>query len=72
MSDLAGLGIRLIVDAQTPMLAMHRAIRDSYAAILSGEADPLVGGSIQAEDKALKASVGLETLLEVERRTVET
>lgn len=72
MSDLAGLGIRLVVDAQTPMLAMHRAIRDSYAAILSGKADPLVGASIQAEDKALKVSVGLETLLEVERRTVET
>jgi hypothetical protein len=30
-----------------------------------------VGASILAEDKALKASAGLETLLEVERRTVE-
>lgn len=71
LDDMAPLGIRLIVDAQTPMLAMHRAIRDSYAAILKGEADPLVGGSIQAEDKALKDSIALETLLEVERRTVE-
>ena len=71
LDDMAPLGIRLIVDAQTPMLAMHRAIRDSYAAILRGEADPLVGGCIQAEDKALKDSIALETLLEVERRTVE-
>ena len=71
MADMDGLGIRLIVDAQTPLLAMHRAMRDSYTAILRGEADPLVGGSIQAEDEALKQSVGLETLLEVERRTVE-
>ena len=70
MGDMDALGIRLIVDAQTPMLAMHRAIRDSYAAILKGEADPLVGASIQAEDKALKQSIGLEALLEVERRTV--
>lgn len=71
MSDMDALGIRLVVDATTPMLAMHRALRDSYAAILKGEADPLVGGSIQAEDKALKESIALETLLEVERRTVE-
>lgn len=70
MGDMDALGIRLIVDAQTPMLAMHRAIRDSYAAILKGEADPLVGASIQVEDKALKQSIGLEALLEVERRTV--
>jgi len=71
LADMDGLGIRLVVDAQTPMLALHRALRDSYAAILKGEADPLVGASILAEDKALKASAGLETLLEVERRTVE-
>jgi methylisocitrate lyase len=71
MSDMDALGIRLVVDATTPMLAMHRALRDSYAAILNGEADPLVGGSLQAEDKALKQSIGLEILLEVERRTVE-
>ena len=71
MADMDALGIRLIVDAQTPLLAMHRAIRDSYAAILRGEADPLVGASIRSEDEALKASIGLETLLEVERRTVE-
>lgn len=71
LDDMVPLGIRLVVDAQTPMLAMHRAIRDSYAAILKGEADPLVGGSIQAEDRALKESIALETLLEAERRTVE-
>jgi len=71
LADMDGLGIRLVVDAHTPMLALHRALRDSYAAILKGEADPLVGASILAEDKALKASAGLETLLEVERRTVE-
>jgi hypothetical protein len=71
LADMDGLGIRLVVDAQTPMLALHRALRDSYAAILKGEADPLVGASILAEDKALTASAGLETLLEVERRTVE-
>jgi methylisocitrate lyase len=71
LSDMDGLGIRLLVDAQTPLLAMHRAIRDSYAAVLQGAPDPLVGDSVQAEDKALKQSIGLETLLEVERRTVE-
>lgn len=71
MSDMERLGIRLVVDPTTPILAMHRALRDSYAAIMKGEADPLVGGTLQAEDEALKQSIGLETLLEVERRTTE-
>lgn len=70
MAELEAMRVRLVVDPTTPMLAMHRAIRDSYAAILQGAADPLVGGTIAAEDKALKVSIGLETLLEVERRTV--
>jgi methylisocitrate lyase len=71
MADMDGLGIRLVVDAQTPMLAMHRALRDCYAAMIQGAADPLVGGSIREENQALQESVALETLLEVERRTVE-
>ena len=71
MEELAGLGIRLVVDAQTPLLAMHRALRDCYAAILNGEPDPLVGAAAAAENEALHQSIGLETLLEVERRTVE-
>ncbi len=71
MAELEAMRVRLVVDPTTPMLAMHRALRDSYAAILKGEADPLVGQSLHAEDKALKVSIGLETLLEVERRTVE-
>ncbi|WP_421988754.1 isocitrate lyase/PEP mutase family protein [Roseococcus sp.] len=71
MAEMEALGIRLVVDPTTPILAMHRALRDSYAAILKGEADPLVGDTLQAEDEALKLSIGLETLLEVERLTVE-
>ena len=71
MDDMEGLGIRLVVDAQTPMLAMHRALRDCYAAIVRGAPDPLVGESVQAENEALHESIGLEALLEVERRTVE-
>lgn len=71
VEELAGLGIRLVVDAQTPLLAMHRALRDCYAAILNGEPDPLVGAAAAAENEALQRSIGLEALLEVERRTVE-
>jgi methylisocitrate lyase len=71
LDDMEGLGIRLVVDAQTPMLAMHCALRNCYAAIIRGAPDPLVGASIQAESEAVHESIGLETLLEVERRTVE-
>jgi methylisocitrate lyase len=71
LADMDALGVRLVVDAQTPLLAAHRALRDCYAALAEGKPDPLVGASVQAETEALHGSIGLEVLLEVERRTVE-
>lgn len=71
MDELAGFGVKLVVDPSTPLLAMHRALRDSYAALMAGATDPLVGGSIKAEHDQIHETIGLETLLSVERRTVE-
>ena len=70
-ADLAGLGYKLIVDAVTPLLAMHRALRDAYAAIAKGVPDPLVGADRHAEHEEIHRTIDLDTMLEIERRTVE-
>lgn len=70
-ADLAKLGYKLMVDAVTPLLAMHRAMRDSYAAIAKGLPDPLVGADRHAEQEVIHQTIDLEAMLEIERRTVE-
>ena len=57
--------------AVMPLLAMHRALRQSYAALRAGEPDPLIGTDGAAEQHAMHETIGLETLLDVERRTTE-
>ena len=69
--ELHRMGYRLIVDPVTPLLAMHRALRDCYVALRRGEADPLVGADTRAEHERLHETIGLEQLLDIERRTVE-
>lgn len=70
-ADLGGLGYKLMVDATTPMLAMHRALRNAYAAMARGEPDPLVGSDRHAEQEEIHRTIDLDTLLAIERRTVE-
>jgi len=69
--ELHRMGYRLFVDSQTPLLAMHHALRDSYAALKALRADPLLGADGQAEQQAVHETIDLETLLAIERRTVE-
>ena len=70
-ADLGKLGYKLMVDATTPLLAMHRALRDAYTAMARGEPDPLVGSDRHAEQEEIHRTIDLDTLLEIERRTVE-
>jgi len=70
--DLAKLGYKLMVDAVTPLLAMHRAMRESYAAIAKGQPDPLVGADRHAEQEEIHKTIDLEAMLDIERRTVES
>ena len=70
-SQLAGLGFRLIVDPTTPFLAMHKALRQSYAALADGVPDPTLGSAPGAEQDEVHRTIGLEAMLEIERRTVE-
>ncbi|MGH7154988.1 MAG: isocitrate lyase/PEP mutase family protein [Acetobacteraceae bacterium] len=69
--ELHRMGYRLLVDPVTPLLAMHRALRDSYAALRAGRADPLIGTEGPAEQHVVHETIGLELLLDIERRTVE-
>ena len=70
-AELAALGYALIVDPSTPLLAMHAALRQSYAAIAAGMADPVTSGQADAEQCLVHQTIGLDAMLAIEKRTVE-
>jgi methylisocitrate lyase len=71
-ADLHGLGYRLLIDASTPLMAAHKALRQCYAALAANEPDPLLGtGGNKSEERIVHETIGLERMLEIERRTVE-
>jgi len=71
-AELHGMGYRLLVDTSTPLLAAYEAMRAVYTELADGFA---IRSRPQADWPHLQAelhdSIGLETLLAVERRTVE-
>jgi methylisocitrate lyase len=70
--ELDALGFRLIVDPATPLLAMHKALREAYRAMATGSPDPLLGANgMRAEQQLVHETIGLEGMLAIERRTVE-
>lgn len=72
LDELGHLGYRLVCDASTPFMAMHKALRQSYAAMARDEADPLLGdGGAKAEQEQVHRTIGLEEMLAIERATVE-
>src|SRR5262245_21559853 len=56
-ADLGGLGYKLMVDATTPLLAMHRALREAYVAMAEGRPDPLVGADHNAEQDEIHRTI---------------
>jgi methylisocitrate lyase len=66
--DMVGLGYRLLVDSLSPVIVTHDALEACYARIKTGRGDPDKG--LPRLD-AIHASIGLDKLLDVERRTVE-
>jgi 2-methylisocitrate lyase-like PEP mutase family enzyme len=71
MGELGSLGYRIVVDALTPFYARQRALRLCYAALAEGRKDTTVGDEFRVEDQFVYEAVGLDTLLDIERRTVE-
>jgi len=71
LAELGELGYRLVIDATTPLFARQKALRLCYEAIARGEADPTFGGDYRGEVADIHRLIGLEQMLEIERRTVE-
>lgn len=70
-SELADLGYRLVIDAVTPFYARVSATRRAYEALAGWRADPTLNGDYLTESDHVHRVIGLDRLLEIERRTVE-
>jgi hypothetical protein len=71
-AELVKLGFRLLVDAISPVLALHRALRECYQAIADWNTERLFGTEgLKSEQESLHRTIGLERMLAVERETVE-
>jgi len=71
IAELGRLGYRLVIDSTTPFLARQKALRLSYAALARELPDPTVGDELVDETHRVHALIGLQELLDIERRTVE-
>jgi 2-methylisocitrate lyase-like PEP mutase family enzyme len=71
-ADLEAMGYRLLVDAISPVLAFHRALRECYGAIAKGDSSRLFGvEGLRGEQESLHRTIDLEKMLAIERATVE-
>jgi 2-methylisocitrate lyase-like PEP mutase family enzyme len=70
-AELARLGFRLIVDPTTPLMAVHKALRQCYAALAADRPDPTLGAEAGKEQAEVHRTIRLDTMLEIERQTVE-
>ena len=71
VAELGKLGFKLVLDSITSFYARQKALRLSYEALAKGEPDPIVLGGYKDEDRYIHETIGLDRLLDVERRTVE-
>ena len=71
LAALGELGFRVFASSISA-LAFHRAMKRSYEMLARGEPDPAFDGTTHMDEHhALHDSLGLERMLEIERRTVE-
>ena len=71
-TDFATLGISLFVDPVTPLLVLHKTLRQCYEAIASGDPTaPFGSDSVKGEQRLLHETIGLDAMLAIERATVE-
>jgi len=71
-ADLAALGFRLLCDTQTVLLAQYHAARAAYDALARDRrVPPPEGTEWGAITEDVHQTIGIEALLDIERRTVE-
>lgn len=72
IADMAQFGCRILVDPSNPFIAAYKAWKDCYESMARGMIDP---GFTAEEGEAIQRdmfeTIGLEKLLEIEKRTVE-
>jgi 2-methylisocitrate lyase-like PEP mutase family enzyme len=72
LKELGALGYKLVADPSTPLLAAFAAWKKVYAELADGFGASVASkpdwGSVEHE---MLAAIGIEKLLEIERRTVE-
>ncbi len=71
LAEMGRLGYRIVCDAITPFYARQKALRLAYEALAQGRTDPTVAGAYKEEDRMIHHAIGLDALLDIERRTVE-
>lgn len=70
--ELGALGFRLLCDTQTALLAAYHAVRAVYAGLrATGAAPPPAGQRWGDISEAIHQTIGIESLLAIERDTVE-
>ena len=72
LDDMRSLGYGILVDPSTPLIAAYEAMRGVYNELADGftiNSRPTTEWTALQED--IHETIGLEDLLEVERRTVE-
>ncbi len=74
LSDLNALGYRLVIDPATPFLAAYASLRTAYRDMAAGKDDRTVAGAggYQAIQSDIHKTIDLDTLLRIERSSVET
>ena len=72
-NELHQLGYRLVVDPATPLLAAFEAMRCAYREIAAWQPHPALGaaGGEREIQVRIHDVIGLEALLDIERKTVE-
>lgn len=72
LREMAGIGYRIVAVPIAPLVSMYRALRGTYAALATLSPEPgLDRTAVDAELKRILETVGLERLLDVERRTLD-
>jgi methylisocitrate lyase len=71
LADLGGLGYRIVADPSTPLLAAFEAWRRTYAELQGAFGAGAATRDWAPLEKDMLGVIGLETLLAVERATVE-
>ncbi len=71
LDDLGRLGYRIVADPSTPLLAAYAAWKQVYADLAEGFAAAKPKADFGPIERDMLGVIGLERLLDVERRTVE-